>query len=116
VTTERTSTTQTPQPKTTPADTATTAPALRIYVRGGKIDDEKFYIVEPEKDARDLKNVEQLLRERLEKKPGKPVLRELIIVLNDDQSAGYRSQAVLKLDAAAKLFGLSVGYDPPEKK
>ena len=65
-----------------------------------------------ETDARDLDGVEKVIRERSDKKP---TVRELIVVLKDADGAGYDSPAVKELDAAGKRFGLSVGYDPPEK-
>jgi hypothetical protein len=106
--------TQPTPPKTTPAitDTSLAAAPLRVKVLGGKIPSKKFYVVDSETDARDLGGVEKVITARTENKP--PV-RELIVVLKDADSAGYDSPAVKDLDAAGKRFGLSVGYDPPEK-
>jgi hypothetical protein len=107
-------------PKTTPdIDPTQTAAPLRVKVLGGKISSKKFYIVEGETDARELKGeegVEKVIRDRSEKKPGKLTTRELIIVLKDGDSAGYDSSAVIDLENAAQTAGLSVGYDPKKPK
>ena len=111
---KNTPTHQTP-PKTTPTnvDASQVAPPLRVKVLGIKDKEEKFYIVDGETERRNLKSVEQVIRDRMEKKPS---VRELIILLKDENtSAGYDSPAVKALHAAGDRFHLSVGYEPPRE-
>jgi hypothetical protein len=113
--TEKSPPTQSAPPKTTQTtfDPSQVAAPLRVRVLGGKISSKKFYGVEGEIDARDLKSIIDLLGDRVGKKPA---VRELIIVLKGDDAAGYNAPAVTDLDSEAKRFGLSVGYDPPPEK
>ena len=87
------------------------AASLRIKVRGGKIPTKRFYTVEGESKAHDLDELKAMIHDRTEKKSGNSILRELIIVLKDDDSAADGSISVKDLEAVARNFGLSVRYD-----
>jgi hypothetical protein len=100
-----------PTPPPTNMDQSRSASPLRVKVLGVKDKEEKFYVVDGEAERRKLKNIEQIINDRIE---AKPTLRELIVVLRDENSAGYDSKAVIDLENAAQTAGLSVGYDPPK--
>jgi hypothetical protein len=82
---------------------------LHIRVLGGKnVQEKRYYVVEQEPTAYSLPDLEPIIRERMQAKPGRPAINSIEIVLDPNQDVDWGHEAVTKLEKFARGEGLTV--------
>jgi hypothetical protein len=89
---------------------------LRIRMLGGekaKVGDElRFYQLESGDEKLTLDKIKPIVRERMQDKPDRPAIKEIVIIIEKD-SVAYNHEAVQKLEQFAKDQGLTVTIQRP---
>jgi|SRR5579864_3439917 len=82
---------------------------LRIRVLGGKnVQEKRYYVVEQEPTAYTLRDLEPIIRDRMQAKSGRPAINSIEIVLDPNQDVDWGHEAVVKLEKFARGEGLTV--------
>jgi hypothetical protein len=98
------------RPATTPATQPDRAQVLAIEMLGGaRVKDNRFYLVENQKEPATLEDVRKTLEQRLQ---SQPPLKAIEIVIRED-SVSERDPAVDKLRQLGEQLGLGVSRNTP---